>query len=172
MARKVLGEDIRISRKSFMSLTEISHKAAFIAERNHQLNKQWHTYCNTLIQAITTTKQALYLEIKSSPDEGLHFSLFNHFTLQIVRDTGFNNHTLHYVLHACDGKSRLALASAQLGCDGLLDKRVSNTDRQAVLEHCLAQISSVYDYLYQATQQDEPLTLETLACALPCLARA
>ncbi len=149
-----------------MTLSELSHKAAFIAERNRQLHKQWHTYCNTLIQAITTTRQTLHLEIQSSPDEGLNFSLFNHFILQVTRDTGFNDREIRYLLSTRDGEHHIPLASSHLDCNGLLDGQVRNTDRQAVLEHYLSRISCIYDHLYRAMQQDVPLTVEALAPAL------
>lgn len=155
-----------------MTIAELTHKAGLIAERNRQLHKQWRTYCNTLIQAVTTTKQALHLEIQSSPDEGLCFSLFNQFTLQVTRNTGFNEHQIRYLLSTRDGQQRIPFASSHLDCDGLLDGQVRNNDRQAVLEHYLARIGCIYDHLYQAMQQDTPLTLEALAPALTRPSRA
>jgi formate hydrogenlyase regulatory protein HycA len=149
-----------------MTISELSYKAAFIADRRRQLHKQWHTYCNTLIQAVTTTKQTLHLEIQSSPDEGLNFSLFNQFTLQVTRNTDFNDREIHYILSTRDGQHRIPLASSHLDIDGLLDGQIRNTDRQAVLEHYLARISCIYDHLYQAMQQDIPLTVEALTPAL------
>ncbi|MFI3411336.1 transcriptional regulator, partial [Citrobacter braakii] len=41
-------------------------------------------------------------------------------------------------------------AQAELTIDGKVDERISNRDREQVLEHYLEKIATVYDSLYTA----------------------
>ncbi|CDL20628.1 Formate hydrogenlyase regulatory protein HycA [Klebsiella pneumoniae] len=47
--------------------------------------------------------------------------------------------------------------------DGTVDGRISNRSRDQVLEHYLAIIATVYDRLYDAMEQDQPVDLSHLA---------
>lgn len=47
--------------------------------------------------------------------------------------------------------------------DGTVDGRISNRSRDPVLEHYLAIIATVYDRLYDAMEQDQPVDLSHLA---------
>ena len=57
------------------------------------------------------------------------------------------------------------IARATLSSDGTIDGRISNRDREQVLEHYLAAIASVYDRLYEAIEQDQPVDLSHLTLA-------
>lgn len=142
-----------------MTISELSVKAEFIADRHRRLQSQWHTYCNTLVQAITLSKYKLHHAISCEPEEGLRFYLFDHFIIRIVQAPDFNCHTINYVLETRDGKERAHIASAELDHNGLLDGRIGNQDRSAVLEHYLAKIGKVYDCLYEAIEKDRPLEI-------------
>ena len=53
-------------------------------------------------------------------------------------------------------------AQAQLTIDGKVDERISNRDRDQVLEHYLEKIASVYDSLYTAVENNMPVNLSQL----------
>lgn len=145
-----------------MTIWELSEKAEYIADRHHQLQEQWHTYCNTLIQAITLSKARLYHAVGCSPDEDLRFVLFDHFVMHIAPEKGFNSHTIEYTLSTRDSDERVLVARAELGHTGQLDNTINIRDRQQVLDHYLGKISSVYESLYQAIHDDTPLNVKSL----------
>ena len=148
-----------------MTISELSYKAAFIADRRRQLHKQWHTYCNSLVQGITLSKARLHHAMSCAPDKELCFVLFGHFQVYVALAEGFNSHTIEYYVESKDGGDRRLIAQATLGSDGTIDGRISNRDREQVLEHYLATIASVYDRLYEAIEQDQPVDLNHLTLA-------
>ncbi|KAA8997034.1 formate hydrogenlyase regulator HycA [Affinibrenneria salicis] len=152
-----------------MTISELSEKAELIAERQRRLQSHWHTYGNTLVQAITLSKYKLHHVINCEPQDGLCFWLFNHFVLRVDKDQGFNAHTIDYRLESREGGESLRIASARLDNDGLLDGGIDIRNRDKVLEHYLAKIGPVYDCLWQAMQSDTALTLSAIA---PALSRA
>ena len=92
----------------------------------------------------------------------MRFVLFGHFTINVTLADNFNSHTIEYHLETKDGEKQ-CIAKAQLMVDGMVDGHVSNRDRQQVLEHYLAIIATVYDRLYDAMEQDQPVDLSHLA---------
>ena len=76
---------------------------------------------------------------------------------------GFNNHTIEYYVENKNGGDKYLIAQATLAMDGTVDGRISNRSRDQVLEHYLAIIATVYDRLYDAMEQDQPVDLSHLA---------
>ena len=91
--------------------------------------------------------------------------MFGHFQVYVALAEGFNSHTIEYYVESKDGGDRRLIAQATLGSDGTIDGRISNRDREQVLEHYLATIASVYDRLYEAIEQDQPVDLNHLTLA-------
>lgn len=148
-----------------MTIWELSEKADYIADRHRQHQEQWHTYCNSLVQGITLSKARLHHAMSCAPDKELCFVLFGHFQVYVALAEGFNSHTIEYYVESKDGGDRRLIAQATLGSDGIIDGRISNRDREQVLEHYLATIASVYDRLYEAIEQDQPVDLNRLTLA-------
>ena len=148
-----------------MTLSELSQKAEFIADRHRALQSHWHTYCNTLVQAITLSRHKLHHSMGCEPQEGLCFFLFDHFAIRVEQADGFNCHTVTYSIETRDGREQACVATAQLDQRGLLDGAVNIRDRDRVLEHYLSKISGVYDALYAAVQGDAPLQISASLAA-------
>ncbi|OZQ41975.1 transcriptional regulator, partial [Klebsiella variicola] len=100
-----------------------------------------------------------------APDKELCFVLFGHFQVYVALAEGFNSHTIEYYVETKNSDDRRLIAQATLGSDGIIDGRISNRDREQVLEHYLATIASVYDRLYEAIEQDQPVDLSHLTLA-------
>ncbi|HEM6816241.1 TPA: formate hydrogenlyase regulator HycA [Citrobacter koseri] len=145
-----------------MTIWEISEKADYIAQRHHRLLDQWRIYCNSLVQGITLSKARLHHAMSCAPDKDLCFVLFEHFTIYVTLADGFNSHTIEYYVETKDGEDNQLIAQAQLTIDGLVDEKVSNRDREQVLEHYLEKIASVYDSLYTAVENNRPVNLRQL----------
>ena len=145
-----------------MSIWEISEKADYIAQRHQQLQDQWHLYCNSLVQGITLSKARLHHAMSCAPDKDLCFVLFEHFTIYVALAEGFNSHTIEYYVETKNGDDRRLIAQATLGSDGTIDGRISNRDREQVLEHYLEKIATVYDSLYTAVENNMPVNLSQL----------
>ena len=148
-----------------MTIWELSEKADYIADRHHQHQKQWHTYCNSLVQGITLSKARLHHAMSCAPDKELCFVLFGHFQVYVALAEGFNSHTIEYYVETKTGDDKRLIAQATLGSDGTIDGRISNRDREQVLEHYLAAIATVYDRLYEAMEQGLPVDLNHLTQA-------
>ncbi|MDR9892221.1 formate hydrogenlyase regulator HycA [Pseudenterobacter timonensis] len=144
-----------------MTIWEISEKADYIAQRHHQLQEQWHLYCNSLVQGITLSKARLHHAMSCAAEEDLCFVLFGHFRIFVTLADGFNSHTIEYYVETKEGARQL-ISQARLMADGMIDGHISNRDRQQVLEHYLEKISPVYDGLYSAIAQDLPINLNQL----------
>lgn len=149
-----------------MTIWELSEKADYIADRHRQHQEQWHIYCNSLVQGITLSKARLHHEMSCAPGrEELCFVLFGHFQVYVALAEGFNNHTIEYYVETKNGGDRHLIAQASLDSDGTIDGRISNRDREQVLEHYLTTIVTVYDRLYEAMEQDQPVNLSRLTLA-------
>ena len=120
-----------------MTIWEISEKADYIAERHRRLQDQWRIYCNSLVQGITLSKARLHHAMSCAPDKDLCFVLFEHFTIYVTLADGFNSHTIEYYVETKDGDDKQLIAQAELTIDGKVDERISNRDREQVLEHYL-----------------------------------
>lgn len=145
-----------------MTIWEISEKADYIAERHRRLQDQWRIYCNSLVQGITLSKARLHHAMSCAPDKDLCFVLFEHFVIYVTLADGFNSHTIEYHAETKDGEDKQLIAQAQLSLDGKVDDRISNRDREQVLEHYLEKIASVYDSLYTAVENNMPVNLSQL----------
>ncbi|EJR0359307.1 formate hydrogenlyase regulator HycA [Klebsiella quasipneumoniae] len=146
-----------------MTIWEISEKADYIADRHRQQQEQWHIYCNSLVQGITLSKARLHHAMSCAPDKELCFVLFGHFQVFVALAKGFNSHTIEYYVENKGGGDKYLIAQATLAADGTVDGRISNRSRDQVLEHYLAIIATVYDRLYDAMEQDQPVDLSHLA---------
>lgn len=145
-----------------MTIWEISEKADYIAQRHRLLQDQWRIYCNSLVQGITLSKARLHHAMSCAPDKDLCFVLFEHFTIYVTLADGFNSHTIEYYVETKDSEEKQLIAQAQLTIDGKVDERVSNRDREQVLEHYLEKIASVYDSLYAAVETNTPVNMHQL----------
>ncbi|ELY3801044.1 formate hydrogenlyase regulator HycA [Cronobacter sakazakii] len=148
-----------------MILSELSQKAEFIADRHRALQTHWHTYCNTLVQAITLSRQKLHHSLGCEPQNGLCFFLFEHFAIRVEQAEGFHCRTINYLIARRDGSEETLLATAQLDTKGLLDGVVDIRDRERVLAHYLDKIGALVDGLYDAVQQDTPLRISEILAA-------
>ncbi|MDK1240631.1 formate hydrogenlyase regulator HycA [Cronobacter sakazakii] len=148
-----------------MILSELSQKAEFIADRHRALQTHWHTYCNTLVQAITLSRQKLHHSLGCEPQNGLCFFLFEHFAIRVEQAEGFHCRTINYLIARRDGSEETLLATAQLDAKGLLDGVVDIRDRERVLAHYLDKIGALFDGLYDAVQQDTPLRISEILAA-------
>ena len=146
-----------------MTIWELSEKADYIADRYRQHQEQWHTYCNSLVQGITLSKARLHHAMSCAPDKELCFVLFGHFQVYVALAEGFNSHTIEYYVESKNGDDKRLIAQATLDAEGVIDGRISNRSREAVLEHYLAIIATVYDRLYEAMERDQPVDLRHLA---------
>ncbi|EKS1073682.1 formate hydrogenlyase regulator HycA [Cronobacter sakazakii] len=148
-----------------MILSELSQKAEFIADRHRALQTHWHTYCNTLVQAITLSRQKLHHSLGCEPQNGLCFFIFEHFAIRVEQAEGFHCRTINYLIARRDGSEETLLATAQLDAKGLLDGVVDIRDRERVLAHYLDKIGALVDGLYDAVQQDTPLRISEILAA-------
>ena len=146
-----------------MTIWEISEKADYIAQRHQQLQEQWHLYCNSLVQGITLSKARLHHAMSCAAQGDMRFVLFGHFTINVTLADTFNSHTIEYYVENKNGGDKYLIAQATLAMDGTVDGRISNRSRDQVLEHYLAIIATVYDRLYDAMEQDQPVDLSHLA---------
>lgn len=111
---------------------------------------------------ITLSKARLHHAMSCAPDKDLCFVLFEHFRITVTMAEGFNSHTIEYYVETKDGEDKQLIAQAQLSIDGKVDERVSNREREQVLEHYLDKIASVYDRLYAAVESGSPINLSQL----------
>ncbi|STU62590.1 Formate hydrogenlyase regulatory protein HycA [Klebsiella pneumoniae subsp. ozaenae] len=109
------------------------------------------------------SKARLHHAMSCAPDKELCFVLFGHFQVFVALAEGFNSHTIEYYVENKNGGDKYLIAQATLAMDGTVDGRISNRSRDQVLEHYLAIIATVYDRLYDAMEQDQPVDLSHLA---------
>jgi formate hydrogenlyase regulatory protein HycA len=121
-------------------------------------------YCNSLVQGITLSKARLHHAMSCAPDKELCFVLFGHFQVYVALAEGFNSHTIEYYV-----ETQTAMINADCSGHAGIRRHGGRPDQQPfarqVLEHYLAIIASVYDRLYDAMEQDQPVDLSHLALA-------
>ena len=154
---------VSINRVTDMTIWEISEKADYIADRHRRHQDQWRVYCNSLVQGITLSKARLHHAMNCAPEKELSFVLFEHFVVSVSLASGFNSHTVEYVVETRDGLNKQCVGSAEMSMNGFIDGTVNIRDREQVLEHYLEKISPVYDTMYAALESDSPVSFSQLA---------
>ena len=146
-----------------MTIWEISEKADYIADRTQATPDAATHVCVRRSQGLTVPRASLHPARTGAPDKELFFVLFGHFQVFVALAEGFNSHTIEYYVENKNGGDKYLIAQATLAMDGTVDGRISNRSRDQVLEHYLAIIATVYDRLYDAMEQDQPVDLSHLA---------
>ena len=140
------------------TLSELTSKADYIASKNNHLKSQWHTYQNSLIQAITTTNKKINHEFTCSEEQDIRFTLFNHFSVSIHLSDDFYSQDVIYSLNmapASEEPDFKAFAHARLSEDGHLDDVVDIRDKHAVQEYYLNKISAIYQCLFDSLHNNQ-----------------
>jgi formate hydrogenlyase regulatory protein HycA len=144
------------------TLSELTSKADYIASRNHLLKSQWHTYQNSLIQAVNALSKKINHEFICGGGDDIRFMLFNHFTVSIHLSDDFFSHEVIYSLNIAppaEAPRFTAFAQATLSEDGCIDDVIIR-DKPAVLDHYLNKISAIYQCLFDALQMKQPVYLQ------------
>ncbi len=142
------------------TLSELATKADYIASKNSQIKSQWHTYQNSLIQAITTLNKKINHEFNCSEVQDIRFVLFNHYAVSIHQGDDFYSQEIIYSLNMAQGHEAAdfrVFAQARLSEDGHLDGSVDIHDKNAVLEHYLNKISAIYQCLFDSLRSNQPV---------------
>ncbi|AKA37048.1 formate hydrogenlyase regulator HycA [Yersinia ruckeri] len=140
------------------TLSELSSKADYIASRNNQLRTQWRTYENSLTQAITQSKNNINHEVRCGESQGISFTLFSHFAINIHLCDDFYSHDIVYSLNlspSSDQPDFKAFAHAHLTEEGLVDGSVDIRDKNAVFEHYLNKIFVIYQCLFDSLRDNK-----------------
>lgn len=141
------------------TLSELTSKADYIASRNHLLKSQWHTYQNSLIQAVNALNKKINHDFICGEGDDVRFTLFNHFTVSIHLSDEFFSRDIIYSLNIAppaEAPCFTAFAQATLSEDGCIDDIIIR-DKQAVLEHYLNKIAAIYQCLFDALQTNQPI---------------
>jgi len=141
------------------TLSELISKADYIAGRNHLLKSQWHTYRNSLTQAISAINNEINHGFTCGEGNDIRFTLFNHFIVNIQLKDDFFSRDIIYSLNmapTAEAPRFTAFAQATLSEDGYIDNVVIR-DKKAVLDHYLNKISAVYQCLFDALQTNQPI---------------
>lgn len=141
------------------TLSELSSKADYIANRNHQLKAQWHSYQNSLIQAISAKNKKINHELIYSEGDDIRFALFNHFIISIRLSDDFFSRDILYSINIAspDAPARFStFAHAKLNEQGTVDA-IPIGDKPAILDHYLNKIAAIYQCLFDALQGNQPI---------------
>lgn len=142
------------------TLSELTSKADYIASKNNHLKSQWHTYQNSLIQAVTTSNKKINHEFTCSEEQDIRFTLFNHFSVSIHLSDDFYSQDVIYSLNmapASEEPEFRAFAHAKMSENGLIDGTVDIRDKNAVQEHYLNKISAIYQCLFDSLHNNQPV---------------
>ncbi|MGV8925598.1 MAG: formate hydrogenlyase regulator HycA [Ewingella sp.] len=142
------------------TLSELTTKADFITSKNNHLKSQWHSYKNSLIQAITTSNNKINHEFTCSEEQDVRFLLFNHFAVSVHLSDDFYSQDIIYSLNMAPASEEPIFkdfARAKLSDDGLLDGVVDIRDKNAVQEHYLTKISAIYQCLFDSLYNNQPI---------------
>lgn len=145
------------------TLSELTSKADYIACKNGHLKSQWRTYQNSLIQAITQLNSKINHEFSCGEQQDVRFTLFNHFSVSIHLSDDFYSQKILYSLNmAHDGEQPdfRPFTEASLSEEGWVDRTVDIKDKNAVLEHYLNKISGLYQCIFDALKNDQPVYSE------------
>ncbi|MGK3144113.1 formate hydrogenlyase regulator HycA [Pantoea sp. C2G6] len=141
-------------------LSELTSQANYIASRNNCLKSQWHTYRTSLVQAVMQENKQINHEFSGSEGRGVHFRLFSHFLLSVQPGEAFHSQEIVYSLNMAKGEATpcfLPFACARLSDDGWVDGMVDIQDKPAVLEHYLNKIAAIYQTLFDALKNNQPV---------------
>ncbi len=142
------------------TLSELTTKADYIASKNNLLKSQWHTYQNSLIQAVTHSNKKINHEFTCGEDQDIRFTLFNHFAVSIHLSDDFYSQDIVYSLNMAGSSEEAdfkAFAHARLNEEGRIDGTVDIRDKNAVLEHYLNKISTIYQCLFDSLHSNQPI---------------
>lgn len=142
------------------TLSELTSKADYIASKNSHLKSQWHSYKNSLVQAITTSNKKVNHEFICSEEQDIRFMLFNHFAVSIHLSDDFYSQDVVYSLNmapASEASVFRTFAHAKLSEDGLLDGTVDIRDKMAVQDHYLNKIAAIYQCLFDSLHNNQPI---------------
>ncbi|MGJ0481644.1 formate hydrogenlyase regulator HycA [Pantoea agglomerans] len=154
------------------TLSELTIKANYIASKNNHLKSQWHAYQTCLTQAVIHSNKKINHEFRCGEDCGIHFRLFNHFLINVHLGEEFYSQDIIYSLNMAtgnEGDNFQPFARARLSDDGRVDFTVNTQDKDAVLEHYLNKISAIYQCIFDALKNNQPVQaqLENLLRNLP-----
>ena len=141
------------------TLSELSSKADYIANRNHQLKSQWHAYQNSLVQAVNAENKKINHAFIFGEGDDIRFTLFHHFTVKIHLSDDFFSHEILYSLNIAppaEPPHFIVFAQAALSDEGRVDEVIIR-DKQAVFDHYLNKISALYQCLYDALHSNQPI---------------
>ncbi|MFS2222677.1 formate hydrogenlyase regulator HycA [Pantoea sp. B65] len=135
------------------TISELTDKADYIASKNKCLKIHWHTYSNSLTAAITQSNKKINHEFICGDGQDIRFMLFGYFIVRIQLSNDFYSQDIIYSINiaAPDQPDELRqFAHASLGEDGRIDGSVDIRDRNAVLEHYLNNIATIYQCLFDS----------------------
>ena len=142
------------------TLSELTSKAHYIANKNSHLKTQWRLYQNSLTQAITGSKNKINHEVTCGDAQDIRFILFSHFTVSIHLQDDFYSQHIVYSLNMASGDQPdnfRAFAHATFSEDDHIDSTVDIHDKNAVLEHYLNKITAIYQCIFDSLQKDRPV---------------
>ncbi|MDU4093603.1 MAG: formate hydrogenlyase regulator HycA [Pantoea sp.] len=144
------------------TLSELSSKADYIANRSNQLKAQWQSYRNSLTQAINAQNKKINHELICGDGDDIRFLLFKHFIISIRLSDDFFSHDIIYRLNiaSSDEPARFSpFAHAQLSEEGTVDT-IPVSNKPAILEHYLAKIAVIYQCLFDALRSNQPISAQ------------
>jgi len=142
------------------TLSDLTTKADYIASKNNHLKAQWTLYQNSLTQAVTHSNKKINHEFSCGEDQGLCFTLFDYFSVNIYLSDDFYSQDIVYSLnmaHSGEAHDFKTFAHATLSEEGLVDDHVDIKDKNAVLEHYLNKISSIYQCIFDSLKSNQPI---------------
>ncbi|QJW53703.1 Formate hydrogenlyase regulatory protein HycA [Serratia plymuthica] len=152
------------------TINELTSQADYISGKNNRLMTQWQHYHNTLVKAVTTTKQSINHEFICGQGQDIRFTLFNHFTLRIQLSDSFYSRDICYSINLAtpnEEENFAPFAHATLDESGLIDGQINNRDKPAVLEHYLNKIAVIYQCLFDSLHGDCAIHEELKKIILP-----
>ncbi|TPG64993.1 formate hydrogenlyase regulator HycA [Ewingella americana] len=139
------------------TISELTHQADYIASKNKRLKNQWQTYSSHLITAVTQSNKRINHEFICGDGQDICFMLFDYFIVRIQLSTDFYSQDILYSINLAapsEPEEFIEFAHATLGEDGCVDTAVDISDRNAVLEHYLNKISTIYQCLFDSIHEN------------------
>lgn len=142
------------------TLSDLTRKADYIASKNSHLKAQWNLYQNSLTQAVTLSNKKINHEVSCGEGQGVSFTLFDYFSVNIDLDDDFYSQDIVYrldIAHGGEAHNFRTFAHATLSEEGLVDNSVDIKDKSAVLEHYLNKISAIYQCIFDSLKSHQPI---------------